>query len=62
MRPKLVIYQFKLTLPRVRPPVWRRIEVPAEITLHRLAAALITAMGWHGGHMHLEGHWRSETS
>ena len=46
------IYQFKLTLSRVRPPVWRRIEVQAEITLHRLAVALITAMGWHGGHMH----------
>ena len=49
---KTVIYQFKVTLSHVRPPVWRRVEVPADINLHRLAAILITVMGWHGGHLH----------
>ncbi len=52
MGSKPVIYQFKVTLSRVRPAVWRRVEVPAEITLHRLAATLIMVMGWHGGHLH----------
>lgn len=52
MGTKKVIYQFKATLSRVRPPVWRRVEVPADATLHRLAATLITVMGWHGGHLH----------
>ncbi len=46
------IYQFKITLSRITPPIWRRIQVPADITLHRFASALITAMGWHGGHLH----------
>jgi hypothetical protein len=35
---KPVIYQFKVTLSNVRPPVWRRVQVPADITLYRLAA------------------------
>jgi len=46
------IYRLKLTLSHVKPPVWRRVEVPADITLYRLAAILITVMGWHGGHLH----------
>ena len=52
MSSKPVIYQFKVALSNVRPPVWRRVEVPGGITLYRLAATLITVMGWHGGHLH----------
>ena len=47
-----IIYQFKITLSHITPPIWRRIQVPADITLHRFAATLITAMGWYGGHLH----------
>ena len=46
------IYQLKLTLSHVRPPVWRRVEVPADMSLYRLAAIIVTAMGWSGGHLH----------
>ena len=52
MSSKPVIYQFKVTLSHVRPAVWRRVEVPADITLYRLAAVILTAMGWSGGHLH----------
>lgn len=46
------IHQLKITLSRVTPPVWRRVQVPEDISLDRLAAVLITVMGWHGGHLH----------
>lgn len=46
------ICQIKITLSGIAPPVWRRVEVPDDITLYRLAAVLIIAMGWHGGHLH----------
>lgn len=40
------IYQFKITLSDVRPAVWRRVQVPADITLYRMAAVLVTVVGW----------------
>jgi len=51
MPPKQTI-SLKLTLSHVSPPVWRRVEVPSDVTLFQLAAILITVMGWHGGHLH----------
>lgn len=44
MPPKPII-TLKLTLSDVSLPVWRRIEVPSDVTLFRLAAILLTAMG-----------------
>ena len=46
------VYQFKVTLQGVEPPIWRRVQVPASATLFRLASVLILAMGWNGGHLH----------
>ncbi len=46
------IYQIKVTLRHVRPPVWRRIEVPADIKLDRLHRVLQAVMGWTDSHMH----------
>lgn len=46
------VYQFKVTLREVNPPVWRRVQVPENATLFRLASTLILAMGWSGGHLH----------
>ncbi|MGB9921102.1 MAG: IS1096 element passenger TnpR family protein [Moorellales bacterium] len=31
--PALAIYQFKVTLKGIRPPIWRRFQVPNHITL-----------------------------
>ena len=39
-----VIYQFKITLLDVKPPIWRRIQVP-DGTLDELHAHVQTAMG-----------------
>lgn len=44
--------QLKVTLLDVRPPVWRRITVPATITLPELHDAIQTAMGWTDSHLH----------
>lgn len=45
------VYQLKLTLLNVKPPIWRRIQV-ADCTLDRLHEHIQTAMGWTNSHMH----------
>jgi Plasmid pRiA4b ORF-3-like protein len=45
------IYRIKITLEHVKPPVWRRIEVPGDITLARLHAVIQRVMGWDDYHM-----------
>ncbi|MEV7886979.1 plasmid pRiA4b ORF-3 family protein [Streptomyces sp. NPDC002817] len=47
------VLQIKVTLADVRPPIWRRLQVPADLTLDRLHLAIQTAMGWENCHMHL---------
>ena len=46
------IYQLKITLVGIRPPVWRRIQVESDITLGRLHHIIQMAMGWSSSHMH----------
>jgi hypothetical protein len=46
------ILQLKVTLVEVEPRVWRRLLVPAGITLAKLHAALQDAMGWTNSHLH----------
>ena len=40
------VYQFKITLKGVRPPIWRRIQVPETYTFWDLHVAIQNAMGW----------------
>jgi hypothetical protein len=47
--------EFKVTLLEVKPPVWRRIEVPASYTFWDLHVAIQDAMGWLDYHLHLFG-------
>ncbi len=46
------VYQFKVTLNGVRPPVWRRIQVPGTYTFWDLHVAIQDAMGWTDAHLH----------
>ncbi len=46
------IYRLKVSIKDIRPPVWRRIEVPAEVTLAGLHDVLQTAVGWTDSHLH----------
>ena len=48
------IFQIKITLKGVsKPPVWRRVLLPAEIPLDRLHDVIQAVMGWHDYHMHV---------
>jgi hypothetical protein len=46
------VLSLKVTLRNSKPPIWRRILVPAGMTLADLHTAIQIAMGWHGGHLH----------
>jgi hypothetical protein len=46
------IHRLKVTLAGIRPPVWRRVEVPSTITLADLHAVIQGAMGWWNCHLH----------
>ena len=45
------IYQFKISLKHVRPPIWRRIQVE-DCTLDKLHEHIQAAMGWTNSHLH----------
>jgi hypothetical protein len=46
------VYQFKINLNGIRPPVWRRIQVPETYTFWDLHVAVQDAMGWLDYHLH----------
>jgi hypothetical protein len=45
------INQLKVTLRNTRPPIWRRLLVPAGLTLEMLHDVLQVAMGWCDSHL-----------
>ncbi len=45
------VYQFRITLQRVEPKIWRRIQV-RDCTLDELHECIQTAMGWTNSHLH----------
>src|SRR2546427_5195722 len=49
---RVEVYAIKVTLLGTRPPVWRRILVPRDITLQHLHRTLQTVMGWTNSHLH----------
>jgi hypothetical protein len=44
--PQEQTFQFMVTLKTIRPPIWRRIVVPADSTFWELHVAIQGAMGW----------------
>jgi hypothetical protein len=47
-----VVYQLTVTLAEIEPPIWRRIQVPADSTLRELHDVLITVFAWLDYHLH----------
>lgn len=46
------IYQFKIALKHIKPPIWRRIQVPEDYSFWDLHVAIQNAMGWSDDHLH----------
>jgi hypothetical protein len=46
------IYRLKVSLRRSKPPLWRRLEVPADISLRTLHTIIQAAFGWQENHLH----------
>ena len=47
-----LVYQFRITLRHIAPPVWRQIQVPAGYSFWDLHVAIQDAMGWLDYHLH----------
>lgn len=47
-----VVYQLEVTLKGIKPPIWRRFQVPGSLTLAQLHNALQIIMGWTDSHLH----------
>jgi hypothetical protein len=46
------VYQIKITLAEISPPIWRRVQVPSDTMLFELHLMLQAAMGWQNCHLH----------
>ena len=46
------VYQLMVTLLESEPPIWRRLQVPADISLTKLHRVLQVVMGWEESHLH----------
>jgi hypothetical protein len=46
------VFQLKITLNYIRPPIWRRILVDSDIKLPDLHKIIQTVMGWTNSHLH----------
>ena len=46
------IYQLKISVKGITPPIWRRVLMPADVTFRALHETIQLALGWSDGHLH----------
>ncbi|MDF0673962.1 MAG: plasmid pRiA4b ORF-3 family protein [Nitrospira sp.] len=46
------VHQLKVSLREIKPTIWRRVQVPGDITLAKLHLVLQIVMGWTNSHLH----------
>ncbi len=46
------MYLMRITLKGIRPPIWRRVQVPDDIRLAALHEVIQTVFGWTDSHLH----------
>lgn len=46
------IFQFKIKLCDIDPPIWRRVQVFSDSTFAEFSDVILEAMGWDNSHMH----------
>jgi hypothetical protein len=46
------VHTVKASLHGAKPPVWRRLELPSELTLDMVHEVVQIAFAWHGYHLH----------
>lgn len=44
-------YQIRVALRGIRPPIWRRLEIPSELTLEEFHRVIQIAFGWTNSHL-----------
>ena len=47
-----VVYQARVELEGIKPPIWRRIQVPGSLTLGEFHDVIQIVMGWRDSHLH----------
>jgi hypothetical protein len=47
------ICRMTVTLDGIQPPIWRRLDVPARVTLAKLHELLQVVLGWTNSHLHM---------
>lgn len=48
-----MLYEIRVQLRYIKPPIWRLLRVPSNTSLLKLHKVLQTAMGWKNSHLHL---------
>ena len=48
-----MLYEIKIELKEIEPPIWRVLQVPSRTSLLRLHRILQRTMGWTNSHLHL---------
>jgi len=46
------VYQLRITLKNIKPPIWRQVQVPMDFRLDQLHTLIQLVMGWFDYHLH----------